>query len=348
MALIRETAPAVDGALILDSLILAGGPPRSGTTLLAKLLNLHPRIAVAVDNSVYESWALYYYGTRNGLIKGLRRGVVSPAEAQEQLLRYVVQGSDVWGLAASPQVAAFPVVPWPVRPDAARPPARRVRRRASQLLQRTLPGRQSKRRRKRFNRYAVPVEHFQRSLRLGLKSPEISFVLPELSHVFPGAQFVLVYRPVLEIAESMYRKGNEWKLPSYHRRWSGEVDERGDFVAPPGVPDEWHGLWRTATDFQRCVLYAASYVRAIALGVPQVAPERILVYDHADLRATPAKVLAILAQFLGVEYSGFDALVPEIESGSPWVATGFRTEYQWIEDKIRSAEWVDEVARLSV
>jgi hypothetical protein len=185
-------------------------------------------------------------------------------------------------------------------------------------------------------------------MRLGLKSPEISFVLPALARVFPGAQFVLVYRPVVEIAESMFRKGNEWKLPSYHRRWTEEVDEQGDLQAPPGVPEDWHGLWRKVTDFQRCVLYAASYVRAMATGVPKVSRERILVYDHTELRATPAKVLAVLAQFLGVEYSGFEAMIPEIMSGRPWLDSGLRSEYDWIENEIRSAVWVDDIARYSV
>jgi hypothetical protein len=190
----------------------------------------------------------------------------------------------------------------------------------------------------------MPIEHFRQRVRLCLKSPEISFVLPELANVFPSAQLVLVYRPVLEIAESMYRKGNEWQLPSYHRRWTGETDERGELIAPPGVPGEWHGLWRTVTDFQRCVLYAASYVRAIALGIARVPPDRVRIHDHSDLRERPAVLLTILANFLDVEYSGFEGSISAIVPGAPRVAADLRTEYEWIDSKIGSADWVGNIA----
>jgi hypothetical protein len=181
-------------------------------------------------------------------------------------------------------------------------------------------------------------------MRLCLKSPEISFVLPELAEAFPRCRFILAYRPVLEIAESMYRKGNEWATPSYHRRWTGEIDESGDLVAPPGVPGEWHGLWRTVSDFQRCVLYAASFVRAIALGMLQVSPDRIRVYDHSDLRARPSVLVTLLANFLDVEYSGFEGVISMIAPRVPRIPADLRTEHEAIEDTIKSAEWVEQLA----
>ena len=90
-----------------------------------------------------------------------------------------------------------------------------------------------------LGRRDVPYTRFKSDLRLCLKSPEISFFIKTLANAVPSAQFVLVFRPVIEIAESMYRKGFEWEIPYYHRRWANEKDQSRHLVAPPGVPRDW-------------------------------------------------------------------------------------------------------------
>jgi len=374
----------MDYSFILERLILAGGPPRSGTTLLAMLLNSHPHIATAIDNSVYESWALYYYRSRQGLVQQLRTRNMPPDEIRSFLLQNLIKDNYVYGIAPSQKTAPYPAVPPPIRPDSEdanrerielKPSSSRqlklalkqlrggeslLERKEALLTARDLP-RQIVVAFKRFvhklaltsqptgthqglTRYRLPVALFRAELHLCLKSPEIVFVLPQLTTALPKAKFVLVYRPVIEIAESMYRKGFEWQLPSYHRRWRQELGENGNMVAPPGVPPAWQELWKVVSDFQRCVIYATSYLRAMVLGLLTIQPSRVFVYSHAKLRSKPWVVLEPLAQFLDVDYRGFQDAVRIVRNDAPVIPYDLVTQYEEIESQIGIRNWVAQVA----
>lgn len=93
-----------DPSAIFDRLILAGGPPRSGTTLLAKILNTHDHIVTAIDKLMYESWALYYYRTRKGLCARLRSEDLDVVQIGQHIIDYFYEGGFVLGIAPSRSV----------------------------------------------------------------------------------------------------------------------------------------------------------------------------------------------------------------------------------------------------
>jgi hypothetical protein len=346
----------MDQSFILDRLILAGGPPRSGTTLLAKLLNSHSEIVTAIDNDVYECFGLYYYRSRVGLVQQLRISELSPDETQRYLLQHIVRDDSVWGIAPSEKVASYPLVPPPIRPDSIRMnrdqagPRRSFVKKTKQILRCFVPKlfltQQPSVTHQGLTRHRIPLELFRKNLYLCLKSPETVFVLPQLATALPKAKFVLVHRPVIEIAESMYRKGFDWQLPSYHRRWAKELDENGNYVAPPGVPEQWHTLWQTVSDFQRCIIYATSYLRSEVFEVPKIPSDRVFLYDHTELRATPAAVLESLAKYLDVDFDGFEKVIRTIQKDVPVIARDLKAEYDEIESQIGVRDWAAKVASL--
>jgi hypothetical protein len=301
----------MEAAVILRNIIFIGGPPRSGTTFAVKSLNLHPGFVAAIDDHVYECWGLYRYRDRVGLVHDLRTRPVSPAEAQNALLNHLVADGRLVGAAPSGKTSAYPLArkadpssPGPVR----------------SLLDQDLP------------RHDIPLETFSGAWRLCLKSPEISFVLPHLANHFPDAKFVLVYRPLIEIAESMFRIGNlVSRFPVFHKRWMLEKENSGEWIPPPGVPAEWRGLWPSASGFQRCVVYAASYLRGLLQGIGEVARDRCFVYDHASLRKSPGRIFQQLAEFLLVEASGFQMAEAQLKTGLPLIPAQAEKEYAEME-----------------
>ncbi len=315
---------------ILDKLILAGGPPRSGTTLLARLLNSHPEIVTVIDNSVYENWSLYYYQSRIGLVQQLRSGEMSPDEIKQYLLKHIIKDNHVWGAAPSPKISHYPTVAPPVRPysnTAKHSLADRIKLVPGKIARGLSSIQNPFIKQKSLTRHRIPLEFFAKDIHLCLKSPEIVFALSRLSAALPGAKFLLVHRPVIEIAESMYRKGFEWQLASYHKRWNLEKNKNCELLAPPGVPDEWHPLWKTVTDFQRCVIYAASYFRAMVLEIPHAPPKNIFVYNHKRLCADPSATLVYIAKFLDVDSDGFQHAIKTVRYTPPVIANELKDEY---------------------
>ena len=285
---------------ILKRLILIGGPPRSGTTFAARSLNFHPQIMTAIDDLVYESWCLYYYRTRTGLVQMLRNGACGAVEIQQVLKEHLVRDGSVAGVAPSEKTSGYPRSPLPLRPDAA------ATRADLKLI-----------------RHDVPLSAFRDDWQLCLKSPEISYILPQLAAALPGSHFVIVYRPLVEIAESMYRKGHTVKsFPVFHRRWAGEMGADGRLVPPPGVPQEWAGMWHAVSDFQRCIINAASYFRGLVNGLSAIERERFLVYNHARMRSNPVAVFQQLAVFLRVEPTGFQGAMAALRDDTPAIPRG--------------------------
>ncbi len=308
---------------ILNRLILIGGPPRSGTTFAAGSLNSHPRIVTAIDDHVYECWALYYYRTRVGLVQDIRAQSpgINRESVKRRLREHLVSGDGFTGIAPSVKTGGCPSAPLPVR-----------------------PGVEAGRADYNLNRCSFPLGRFGEEWRLCLKSPEISYVLPQLAALLPGAKFVLVYRPIVEIAESMYRKGLTVKKVSvFHKRWEGERDETGELVPPPGVPGEWSHLWPGVSDFQRCVINAAAYLRALVEGVKQLPAGRVFVYNHAHMRECPAEVFGGLASFLGVEESGFRSAVETLKVKAPEISLELIDSLKEMEDVLSLNELIKEV-----
>lgn len=282
------------GRELLEKAVFIGGVPRSGTTFLARSLNSHPDFVVSADDRVLESWGLYYYRTRVGIVDGLRRGAMSGHEALAALERHHFR--DRWLLRAVPsaKTEVFQSSAPPPRPD-------------GEILEGD----------GELDRRDVPLQAFSAGWRLVLKSPEITYVLRDLAALLPEARFILVYRPLAEVAESMYRMGERVKkVRIFHRRWRDETDAAGRLIAPPGVPEEWAELWGQATDFQRCVINGASYQRRLAEGLLLLPSSRIFTYNHSLLRKEPAAMFHLLAEFCGADPKGFAEAASRIRAGS--------------------------------
>jgi hypothetical protein len=293
---------------ILDGIIFVGGPPRSGTTFAAKSLNLHPVLVTAIDDHVYECWGLYYYRERSGLVQELRSRDLTPEEAQQILKNHLIDNDQLVGVASSDKVKSFNQV------------AKRSSGEVRSILDNDL------------ERHSIPLAQFPGKWRLCLKSPEISFVLPQLARHFPCAKFVLVYRSIIEIAESMYRIGNVVKrFPVYHKRWIQEKKGNGELLLPPGIPGDWNGLWQNTSDFQRCIIYAASYMHALMSGISKLSSERYFVYNHEHLRNSPRQIFQQLAEFLAVDVCGFQMAETQIKMESPSILAKLQEEYSAIE-----------------
>lgn len=306
-----EEVPGINVNDISDRMVLVGGPPRSGTTFAARSLNLHPDIMTFIDDHRYECWTLYYYKTRTGLVRQMRENKVLAEDIRKIIFKRMIKENHFWGIASSEKTAPFPLAPIPIRSDS--PPTKQDLK----LIRRN-----------------VPLRFFHNGMYLCLKSPEISFVLPQLAQALAKARFVIVYRPLIEIAESMFRKGNEVKMPIFHNRWNLERDINGELIPPPGVPGYWHELWKRGSDFYRCILYAASYTGALIEGINKISPKRVFVYNHLDLRKEPLQVFANLADFLGVDSSGFNYAVSELQKTDPEIEPGLKSEYERIESRL--------------
>jgi hypothetical protein len=294
---------------ILDRLVLIGGSPRSGTSFAAKSLNSHPRILTAVDDQVYECWTLYNYQTRDGIVEDLRNPsrTIRREEVIRRLQERLISNGYLSGIAPSKKTEKCVSVPLPNHNDVVLPAVE-------------------------TNRILFPIDRLGKEWRFCLKSPEISYVLPQLVALFPKARFVLIYRPIIEIAESMYRKGMKVKkVPVFHKRWDGERDKDGELVPPPGIPGKWMDLWRQVNDFQRCVINAASYLRAFLKGAKQLPKQRFLVYNHAHLRESPWQVFNVLASFLEVDSAGFQPAIESLKRNAPEIPFDLLGAYQKME-----------------
>jgi len=290
---------------ILSDMILAGGPPRSGTTFLAKCLNSHPNIVTAIDDHVYENWAIYYYRTRVGLVQKLRDGQVKLSDVAGLIQTSLITDEKLSGAAPSEKVASYPLTQPPVRPDGG-----------------SLAGDL------KIKRHTIPLSYFKSDMSLCLKSPEISFVLPELAEALPNARFILVYRHVTEIAESMYRKGATVKVPVYTKRWLNERDESVKLLAPPGVPEKWWDLWHEVSDFKRCLIYSVSYMDAMMARLSRLAVNRYFIYNHNDLKHSAKKIFKGIAQFLSVDETGFEEAIPWIREEKTTIPPDLMREYE--------------------
>ncbi|MGE5343718.1 MAG: sulfotransferase [Candidatus Omnitrophota bacterium] len=303
---------------ILERMVFVGGPPRSGTTFAARGLNLHPGIMTAIDDHVYESWALYYYRDRVGLVNDLRTNTHSPLDTEEvrNALKNRLFDEDRYLIGAAPSSKT---------------------QGSSEIskIELLYTGSIQSERDTRLTRQAFPLADFSEEWKLCLKSPEVSFVMPQLATHFPGSMFVMVYRPLIESAESMYRIGNKVKqFPVFHERWKRETYDDGTPILPPGVPGSWYKLWEQATDFQRCVMYAASYLRGILDGVDALSPDRYFIYNHAELRNRPEEIFQGMADFLDVDASGFNASIRDLETGHPGIASHLMAEFEAIEQAL--------------
>jgi hypothetical protein len=298
---------------IFKQLVLVAGPPRSGTTFMAKSLNSHPKIITAVDDYVYECWALYYYRTRSGLIQRLREHALSQGEVYDYLYDHLIINNQFKGIAPSLKTANFANSPPMVRPDGSYTP-----------MDRTVV------------RHVFPLAHFTGDLFLCLKSPEVSYCLPQLCSYFPQAKFIFVYRPIIEIAESMYRRGNlVKKVPIFHKRWEAEVDTKGKMIPPPGIPIHWIEYWNNVSGFQRCIINAASYLNSIVEGLNQLPETQFFVYNHVHMRTRPKDLFEKLSRFLKIEESGFDTAIKETDQRQPPLRDLLIKEYVEIEKELK-------------
>jgi hypothetical protein len=298
---------------LFSKLILACGPPRSGTTLLARTLNVHPEIVTMIDDHVHECWAIYYYLHRTGLIDDIRQGRIDQSGAEMALWRHLVRNDRLNGVAPSKKTGSLEPAPPPVRPGG------------------DPPNRQDQ----KLVRYGMPLADLGRIRHVCLKSPEISFHLPEMAELFPAAKLVISYRPVIEIAESMYRKGLTVKaVKVFWARWQHETDTRGILQAPPGVPPRWQALWPEVSDFERCAIYAASYLWSIVGGLERLPRERFFLYNHTSFRQRPRPVLRRLARFLDVDRKGFAAARSRVSARPPTIPGHFQKQLGDLEEAL--------------
>jgi hypothetical protein len=137
----------------------------------------------------------------------------------------------------------------------------------------------------------------------------------------------------------MYFQTFEWTVPSYHRRWSREVDDRGQLVPPPGVPREWDSLWQTSSDFERCIIYAASYQRAIAVQAPTIPTGQLFIYRHEDLRTDPGAVLSRLSGFLGLQSPGLQAFARVVDRTSRQISSSHEQAFLEFGPRVEASRW---------
>ncbi|MBP7865990.1 MAG: sulfotransferase [Acidobacteria bacterium] len=274
--------------------MLITGPPRSGTTFLTRSLGEQPTLRALIDDAVYERWSLYYYPTRTGLAADLRRGAIEAEDARDCLMADLVSGDTLRGVAASPHTAGYPRSSPPRRPDGTADP-----------------------RDARLDRRDIPLAEIPWGTRFILKSPELSFVMPAMADALPGVRWIAVVRPLEEIAESMYRKGNSVQRPVFHRRWASERDAEGRPAPFPGIPDAWADRWRSGAPADWCALAAAAYVRALADTLPGLPAGTWHLHDHARLRREPSSTLGALAAFLGIAEPPLAWVALSIKAGVP-------------------------------
>ena len=99
---------ALEKQELFSRLVFIGGPPRSGTTLAMRMLEMHPRVLGVSNDHVHESWTLYYYGDRRGLVADLRAGV--PAQrVRDTLWAGLVRNGRLENIADVPHTANWPV-----------------------------------------------------------------------------------------------------------------------------------------------------------------------------------------------------------------------------------------------
>ena len=288
-------------------MVFVGGPPRGGTTLAIRLLERHPDILGIIHDHVHEFWPLYYYGDRSGVVADLRHGVASEA-VRKTLYSGLIREGWLTGIADAPHTVFMPISPPPERPDGNSLPVDTERK-----------------------LHALRVDQIPDRARLCIKSPEISHVLPQLSSAFSGARFVIVFRPLQEIAESMFRRGNRVKrVEIFHRRWRRDEAIHPENAIPPGVPLEWESLWRDSDDFSRCVIYGASFLDALIKGVGALAPEICFVYDHAKMRRGPDRIMAALAHFLDIDPIGLVGVDEWVRRDSPPISSDLLRIYQGV------------------
>lgn len=301
---------------IFDRTFFIGGPPRSGTTFAARYLNMHQAVVTAIDDHVFECWTLYYYRTRVGLVRDIRENRIDCQHSRQMLGQRLLTDGHLTGIASSGKVSAQPLEPPPARPGESPTEADSL-----------------------IRRHRVPLDAMPETWRLCVKSPEISFVLHDMASIFPEAKFIVVHRPVAEIAESMYRKGNTVKkVAVFQRRWQDEIDANGKRIPPPGVPTEWMPLWDTVTDFQRCAIMAASYLKALTDDLPQMEKESFFVYSHADLRRHPGKILPALAEFMNIEPREFHPPDRVLNTQTPQIPEALTGELAALETVLNIGE----------
>lgn len=290
---------------LIENAVFIGGVPRSGTTFLARSLNSHPDFVLSADDHVLESWGLYYYKTRVGIVDGLRRGVLKSAEALVALENHLFDGDQLLRAVPSEKVSAFPFSSPVARPDGV-----------------PLEGDDD------LKRHDVPLSSFSGRWRLCLKSPEITYVLKDLFSLLPSARFILVYRPLAEVAESMYRMGEKVKkVKIYHRRWRDEKDDRGRLVPPPGISPDWAEFWGEVTDFQRCIINGASYLKALSLQLNKTPKETVFCYNHRVLQDNPSPVIKELSDFLQCSEEGFLTACKGLNPSTFHLPSGLKEEF---------------------
>lgn len=298
--------------MIFSRLLFLGGPPRSGTTLLARILNQHPQIMTIIHDHVCEFWDLYNYRQHSGLVAQLLKGPVSPAKARKYLYTKMKKGRWLEGAAPSSKTRGLSLSPPSKQADF---PLRSIDRRTA--------------------RYRYPMKRIRRLQYISMKSPEISLVLPELAALFPESKFVLIYRSPDEVAESMFRSGeNITQIPVFWKRWEQSRDKDGRFIPPSAVPSEWNQTWQSATSFQRCLLCAGGYLSSIFRGLQKLTPGKAFLFCYQDLLDNSSRVFNGLADFLQIESSGFQSTASLIHGSNRSLEPGLRQEKAALEKEI--------------
>ncbi len=306
---------------VLRRLLFLGGPPRSGTTILARILNQHPQIMTIIDDHVFEFWGLYDYSTHSGLVSQIQNRPVSRTYARNFLWRNIKAGRWLNGAAPSQKTLGLPPSPPPERSGSPLLPAGR-----------------------KTIRYKYPISKIKNLRYISIKSPEISLVLPELSSLFPESSFILTYRPLEALAESMFRKGKTvTQIPVFWRRWETTIDKNGKLIPPSVVPGGWREHWQTATDFQRCLLCAAGYLSQITQGLKKLNPDKAFLFLHSDLRDNPIPVLNKIAGFLNIEDKPLQPLTKIIRNFYYPLDSGLKQEMADLGKKVNLTQLWDDI-----
>ncbi|MFH1176602.1 MAG: sulfotransferase [Acidobacteriota bacterium] len=255
----------------LEGLVVVSGAPRSGTTLAIRCVAALPDFLAVIDDQVWECHTIYDYQSRRGIAAGLRDNQPTGG-APPDLLRCRLERAGAWvGIAETANTQDYPnrIVEGPLNPQ--------------------------------FDtrRCSIPGADLSGDERLVFKSPEVSFVIPKWQAHFPTGRLVLLVRPVLEVAASMWRMANRVKkVAVYQQRWQRETRADGSGIAPPGIPADWTPRWNTVSSFGRGVIYAAAYERALLAGLVAIPATHRLILQYRDLASDTFWCQRVLASFL--------------------------------------------------
>lgn len=240
------------------------GPGRSGTTLLYKLLCLHPRVAFI---SNYDVRAVTRLLVRPAMLLSPNRPAVRRWAWFTSEGRANLEG----------RTLLRRLIPTPVEGEA-------VYRGCGLSLAESVEAVDSATRARMRDRFAR-IQHRQGAALLLLKRTANNRRIPTLESVFPEARYVLIWRDGRAVVPSLTKA--EWWL-DHHVWWAGGRTPREMNLDRNGMLELAANNWLQEAN-------------ALDRGIAGIDAARLLIVRYEDLMVAPDKVIVIVARFIGLD-----------------------------------------------